>query len=208
MKNKFTCLNVMRRFFFTAVVLLSVSVLCAQERDSARKFVFPKHEIKISYGDAITVNQIWEETQYKTNFKSNLSISYSYRHKKWLWFGINVVHYIGAPIDYHVREYDVDNNYTDYQYTTKDYGFGLIPAIRFSYLNKENTTLYSGIEMAYQWIQTHTDGVPNKKAEGLSGHVTYFGCSFYLGKSQKVFLGGEMGYGCRGIFNIHAGYRF
>ena len=176
----------MKRIIFITVILLASSVLYAQEKDNKSTFVFPKHEIKISYGDALNTNDEWE-----THYKANLSISYSYRYLKWFWFGISVVNYIGKPINYDVREYDVNGKYTDYRYTTKDYGFGFFPAIRFSYLNREKTTLYSGFELyGCSWIKTHTDGIQNKMEKTLSAHFTYFGWSSYLDKKRKVFIGG------------------
>jgi len=193
----------MKQAIIIAAFLLHISNLFAQIKDSTSIFVFPKHETKISYGDALNTNQEWE-----THYKANLSISYLYRHKKWLWFGINVVNYIGKPIHYDVREYNVNGKYTDYRYTTKDHGFGFIPAVRFSFLNKEKTTLYGGIEIGYSLIKTHTDGIPNKLEGVSSGQVTYFGWSSYLGENRKVVIGGEVGVGNRGIINIHAGYRF
>ena len=199
----------MKKTVFIAVILVCTSALYAQEKDSTNKFVFPRHEIKISLGDAFHTNEMWESNEmWKTHCKANLSISYSYRCLKWLWFGINVVNYIGTQNVYNIREYNVENNYVDYQYKTKDYGFGLIPEVRFSYLNREKITLYSGIAFGYSFMIQNTDGEPSKRGGLPSYQVSIFAFSCYFGKKQKIFMGGELGAGNRGIFNIHGGYRF
>jgi hypothetical protein len=199
-----------KQIIFITVILLASSALHAQKRDSTSTFVFSKHEIKLSYGDAFNaMADTMDIIMNNAHFKANFTISYAYRHKKWLWFGINAVNYIGKPIRYDMREYDVNGKYVDYRYTTKDHGFGFLPAIRFSYLNREKTTLYSGIEVfGCFWIKSHTDGMPNKMEKTLAYHLTYFGWSSYLDESRKVFIGGELGAGYRGVINIHGGYRF
>ena len=191
----------MKRITLIAVILLPTLVLNAQEK-SADQIFFPKHEVKISYGDALNANQEWE-----TYYAGNLSVSYSYRCLKWLWFGINAVNYFGKIKNYYVREYDMKNNYSDYHYKTKDSGFGLLPEVRFSYKNKDYVTFYSGIAIGYSLIKNHPNGLSNLEGKTMV-QVTYFGWSFYFDKNQNFFMGGELGTGVRGILNVHAGYRF
>ena len=186
----------MKRIISISVILLSTLALYAQDA------VFFKHELKASFGDPLNVNQEW-----KTHYAGNLSISYSYRCLKWLWFGVNVVNYIGNTKYYYAREYDAENNYSDYHYKTKDIGFGLLPEVRFSYCNKKQTILYSGIAIGYSVIKNHPNGLSNIKGMRMA-QATYFGCSFYFGKNQNFFMGSEIGVGVRGIINGHAGYRF
>ena len=193
----------MKKTFFVIIFLFFVIDLYSQEKDSVNKFVFPKHEVKVSFGDPMNINESWE-----TYYCGTLSVSYLYRIKKWLWVGTNVFNYIGMVNYYSLREYDTENNYTDYQYNTRDYGFGLIPEIRFSYLNKNKATLYSGLALGYSLIKSYTNGIPNKIAGKATAQVTIFGYSGYFGKNKKIFMGGEWGCGCKGMFSIHAGYRF
>jgi hypothetical protein len=68
-----------------------------------RSYPFYDHEIKISFGDPLNTNQSWQ-----TDYVGSLSVSYSYCHLKWLWFGINAVNYIGTAKHYNLREYVVD----------------------------------------------------------------------------------------------------
>ena len=187
----------MKRIIFTAFILFFSLVLHAQKDND-----FYKHEVKLSVGDAINANQ-----ELETHYAGNLSISYSYRYLKWLWFGINTVSYFGDTKYYYVREYDVESNYSDYHYKTKDKGFGLLPEVRFSYSNKNKKTLYSGIAIGYSVIKNHTDGLSNIERR-IMAQFTMFGCSFYFGKNQNLFMGGEFGTGSKGIFNFHGGYRF
>ena len=192
----------MKRIVFIAVALFFISALFAQEKDSTTKFAFPRHEVKASLGDVMYLNENWAYC------RGNLSISYSYRCLKWLWFGVQTVGYIPVPNYYDIREYDVNNNYIDSRYITKDYGFGFLPNIRFSYLNRKKTTLYSTIAVGYSILKTHTAGIPNKPEWILSGNITLFGFSCYFGKNQKIFMGGEMTVGNIGFISIHGGYRF
>jgi len=197
----------MKKIIFAVAILLFTSALFAQGNDSISKFVFPRHEIKVSFGDAINTNQMWKSNcNLVTNCMGNLSISYSYRCLKWLWFGINAIHHIGKRYD--IREYDAENNFSDYEYAIKCYGFGLIPEIRFSYLNRKRVTLYSGIAVGYSLMINNIDDTPYKMKGLLSYHTTIFAFSCYFGKNQKIFMGGELGEGHRGIFIIHGGYRF
>jgi len=192
----------MKRIIFTAFILLSTSVLSAQN-DSVNRFVFPKHEVKLSFGIPDEINPGWDAYYYGT-----LAISYSYRHLKWLWFGINVFDYVGIKQHYHLREYNMGSDYVDYNYRTRDYGFGLVPEIRLSYLNKEKIILYSGFGVGCSLIKRHIDGLSQKIEFKGTGQITLFGWSVYFGKKQKAFWGTELGVGHKGMLSIHGGYKF
>ena len=95
----------MKRIIVIAVVLLSTSVLYAQN-DS----VFLKHELRVSLGDAIVTSINRLDGGNYTNF----SFSYFYRFDEISWIGINYINYFGNKVYYDWREYDVHGKFKDF----------------------------------------------------------------------------------------------
>ena len=189
----------MKRVVLIAVILLSVSLLCAQKDSS-----FYRHEVKVSVGPSF-VSAFWlqDEMCY-----ANLSISYFYRPMKWLWVGGNFINLFGDKIYYFIREYNDDGTYSDFSKSKTKYCAIIAPEIRFSYLNRKNIIAYFALSGGVGW----ENGFDNKwhKYPKITPYfqVTYFGISGNFGKNYNIFFGGELGIGMKGLASIHAGYRF
>ena len=189
----------MKRILIITVILFSTSVLCAQKDTS-----FYRHEVKASAGLSF-ITSLWLQ---EDGTIANFSVSYSYRPLKWLWGGVNGINYFGERIYYDWREYDVNGNYKDFSTSKIKYCFVIAPEIRFSYLNRESIILYSALSAGVGWEDGYGDRY-NKYPHTFSYfHVTLFGISGNLGRNKNIFIGGELGIGMKGFFQIHAGYRF
>ena len=191
----------MRQIVFIVVVLLSTLISYAQE-----DVAFYKHEVRLSYGIMSLPNgfgiDIW---------KGGFTATYMYRVVKWFWIGGNVNwQFPSDPEYYRWREYDTDNTFKDFEISKRDKFFAIAPEFRFTYANLKWATLYSALSFGYG---IHT-GINRKNLlnDSLDDYWywnnTFFGANFHLGKKQNVFVGVESGVGFKGIYNIHAGYRF
>ena len=194
----------MKRIFFITAILLSTSVLYAQ-KDS----IFYKHEVKVSCGGAILPSLFWNLfCGIDGVFYVNVSASYLYRPVKWFWIGGNFVNYIGNRIDYNWREYDVNGNYRDFSKSKLKYCAAIAPEIRFSFLNKKEVILYGALSGGVGFVDGYESRYDKYPKMVPYFQITWFGFSCNFGKNQNFFLGGEVGAGLKGLFNIHGGYRF
>jgi len=188
----------MKRIIVIAIILLSASVLYAQDND-----VFHKHEIRAAFGDAAVTSSLRLEKE--VNF-TNLSFSFFNYPGKSYSIGINFVNYFGEKTYYNWREYDVDGSFKDFSKSKMKYCVIIAPEIRFSYLNRKAVILYgsfsggAGFENGYD---TRNQKYPKTLFPCL--HLTLFGMSCNFG---NIFLGSELGVGFKGLGSLHAGYRF
>jgi len=154
---------------------------------------YPKHEVKFSLSE-----EIFPGIYFTGHF--TYSLSYYYRYKKWLWFGVNInaLPYKNWIFNGYNGEIEIETGL----YKSKDYlHISLTPSIRLSYLNNPYITLYSALETGIG-ANVRTN-IPNNKIVRVS-QFTLFG--FSVGK--KFFVGGEIGNGHKGFGFINAGYRF
>lgn len=119
--------------------------------------------------------------------------NYRYYVKTWLSFGLDCT-FEGARI----RNYSQDNR----QLTGARnlYTFAVMPAIRFSYLNRPVVRLYSGLQAGCYMIVS-TDVEPQLT---FGGNITLFGVS--VGK--RLFGYAEINFGMKGLVQAGLGYRF
>jgi len=189
----------MKRIVFTAITMLSTSVLYAQKDTS-----FYRHEVRASFGEAISC-MIWLQNEA---YYANFSVAYFYRSVKWFWVGGNFVNYFGEKLYYNWREYYSDGSFKDFSESKIKYAAAIAPEIRFSFLNKRAIILYGALSAGIGW----ENGYDNKQQKYPRVfpyfHLTYFGLSANFGKKNNIFLGGEVGIGFKGIFSMHGGYRF
>ena len=188
----------MKKLCLISVLIFAIN-LYSQEKDSTSKFVFPKHEVKLSYGIMAIPNSItkmFEEDICKGGFTAN----YMYRVAKWFWVGGNINWQFPSEMEqrYYWWQYNAEN----FEISQVNHFFAIAPEFRLSYVNKKYVTLYSAFSAGYG-IQT---GISKDKYYYLN--VTLFGGNFHIGKNQNFFVGGEVGMGFKGILSIHGGYRF
>jgi len=191
----------MKRIIVAAIISLFASVLYAQ-----KDTVFHKHEIRVSYGDAVVTSMTRLESD---NFYSdNISFSYYYCQEKNFWIGVNFVNYFGEKTYYDWREYDVNGSFQDFYKSKMKYSAIIAPEIRLSCVNEKAIILYGalsggiGIENGYD---TREQKYPNIFP---CFHLTCFGFSCNFGEDKNIFLGCELGIGFKGLVSIHGGFRF
>ncbi|MDR0873467.1 MAG: hypothetical protein LBN27_08400 [Prevotellaceae bacterium] len=121
------------------------------------------------------------------------SVSYYYGVQKWFW--------VGAMLTYDYFNMPDWNDYADETLNNRRIYFhylGFAPAIRFSYVNKPKLKLYSGVAAGVGIV------IEGGNVNVLPcPQVTYIGFSY----GQKLYFGGEIGLGFKGIFNLNVGYR-
>ncbi|MDR1792721.1 MAG: hypothetical protein LBR36_04695 [Bacteroidales bacterium] len=192
-----------------AVVIFWFTVICVgfawsqetqQNEVKAQQWQFHRHEIRCSYSWNILPTVFWC-TQYNHFLYGTLTVSYLYRPLKWLWIGADVVNYFGEETFYW-REYDFNGAVRNYSKEKFHYGIGIAPVVRFSYLNKKHITLYSGLSFGAAYLFSY---IPQTKNYW---QVTMIGANGAIGKNANFILGGEIGFGFKGFFNINAGYSF
>jgi len=195
----------MKRIIFTAIILLFTSVLFAQEKDSTNKFVFPKHEVRLSYGINSLPNGI--RMDEKDIWKGGFTATYMYRVVKWFWVGGNFNWQFPSDTKYYTwREYYADGSFSDFKISGTHKFFAIAPEFRFSFLNKKWVTLYGSFSIGYGM---YTKALPNDILNDYwFWNVTCIGVNIHIGKKQNFFAGCELGAGFKGTMMVHAGYRF
>ena len=172
------------------VKFVNFKIKCVSIHESSST-TFPRHEIKLSVGDAWLFSTIH---LYRAKSYLNLSVAYNYRLLKWLWVGGNFVNYFGKTWSFS---------------ESKMYYCAVIaPEIRFSFLNTPKVIFYGTLSGGVGLENGYDDGWQKYPNAFFYLQITYFGFSCSLGKNNNFFLGGELGIGHRGLFNFHGGYRF
>ena len=190
----------MKQIIIIAIILLSTSVLFAQEDAD-----FYKHEVRVSHGDTFVTSEVRLE---KGMSYTNFSFAYFYRPEKFFWLGVNVVNYFGEKIHHDWREYYANGSFKDFSKSKMKNCIFIAPEIKLSFVNKKMVILYGalsggiGLENGYD---TQKQKYPNISP---CLHITYFGLSGNLGKNNNIVIGGELGVGFKGLGSVHAGYRF
>ena len=182
----------MKRIIIITVILFSTLVLSAQKKTD-----FYRHEARFSYGILVIPN-------YYGGFTAN----YMYHVSKWLWVGANINWQFPSDIeDYRWREYYIDDTFKDFEISKRDKFFAIAPEFRFSHTNLKWATLYSALSAGYG-IHTGIKKSPLDDFDYWYWNITLFGGNFHIGKKQNIIVGGELGLGFKGVYTIHAGYRF
>jgi len=189
----------MKRFILTVVFFLSIFLLFAQKDTT-----FYKHEVRGTAGPSFaTAFWLQGEMCY-----ANFSVAYLYRPVKWFWVGGIFVNYFGDILNYKWREYRPDGSFRDFSKDKIKYCAAIAPEIRFSYLNKKGIILYAAFSAGIAL----EDGYDSKNYQYPKIlpylQITFFGLNCNFGINKNIFLGGEVGFGVKGIVNIHGGYRF
>lgn len=199
-----------------SVLLLLLSIpfglgLFAQEAGSDWRQTFNRHEFSLGVGDPAMANltrtvhfsnntaSSWLEIPTYTNVRTTLPVTFAYRFRllKWLW--------LGGDISYCGFFGDSRNIYTEEPvYRYRENAVCIMPSIRFSYLNREHVTLYSGFASGLKFGASESY---NKKDfyVRLPFQLTLFGVS---AGSQSWFGFAELGVGYEGFAKAGFGYRF
>ena len=176
---------------------------------------FKRHEFTFGVGDPGRANshrnrigtepnyfpEVWLQRQISCgNIYSTCPITLGYRYRvlKWLWVGGDIS-YCGLYGTF--RNLDTDQKVGVY----RDHFISIMPAVRFSYLNREHVTLYSGIAGGY--ALEYGKSYPDYKFHNnhIALNCTLFGVS---AGSQRWFGFAEIGWRFKGYANAGFGFRF
>ena len=213
----------MRKIGLLSVLLFSMfAVAFAQEEEQDWRQVFPRHELSIGIGDPAFANlqrgSIWEKLlwchpdryqgdnlgdwfdpgTYHSNYIATcpISVGYMYRLRKFLWVG-GSVSYMGV----FGKVFDARDDSFLYNHTETQ--IALLPAVRFSYLNKKYVTLYSGISTGFLLNFEKENGLMD-----VYFHPTLQVTAFGVSAGRKFFGYTEVGWGYKGFITAGIGYRF
>jgi len=185
----------MKKLFFILALICCVSAANAQDTIYVRevtKVNYLQHDIAFSFGDGLVLSGF----DLYDSFGS-YSFAYHYGMKRWLSFGGYVNYTPVREYNYHWDDYYY---YNDYRTTFISHYLSLNVSLRFTYLNIPNMMLYSGVSLGFGQVFSKE----NKMRMFPSGQMTFIGFSF----GKKFYIGGEVGFGTKGIFNTNIGYRF
>jgi hypothetical protein len=136
-----------------------------------------------------------------TRIVPTFSFNYHYRAIKWLWVG-GLTTVSGLHNTWHDRFTDEVTGHGSEVHIT------LMPDLRFSYLNREHVTLYSGFGLGLNMKlmkDPHLYGEKTQSYYGLAYQLTAFGVK----AGAKHWFGDlELGYGDKGIISAGFGYEF
>ena len=208
-----------RLFLFLIIVSLGWN-LSAQKDTLSWKQTLKRHDIQIGIGDPIlpaiatghikshldyyyepTASDWFSPDAYRCVFWTpNISVGYKYRLAKWFWLGATVS-YTGLYDVYYDR---ITNKKVS---SESDHIITIMPSVRFSWLNKEIVTLYSGLSVGYAIDIYHSNYLYPRYTDcehGAFFQLTAVGV--HVGRKWYGFA--EIGMGIQGFFQAGFGYNF
>lgn len=140
-----------------------------------------------------------------------ISGSYHYRVTPWFWVGLSM-NYAHYTKNINVRYAWDDPSAMRVEGTRSYHLLGIMPDIRFSYLNRPHVTLYSGLSVG---VDLHIPG----KYEGNETYKDYYPDPLFYSAFQATLFGVkaggshwfgsfELGAGYKGIASLGVGYEF
>lgn len=140
-----------------------------------------------------------------------ISGSYYYRVTPWFWVGLSM-NYAHYTKNIKVRYAWDDPSAMRVEGTRSYHLLGIMPDIRFSYLNRPHVTLYSGLSIG---VNLHIPG----KYEGNETYKDYYPDPLFYSAFQATLFGVkaggshwfgsfELGAGYKGIASLGVGYEF
>ena len=189
----------MKKVTLLLLLIICVSAIYAQTDSNKTSSNLPKNEFQVGMGDALmSLGLINKDFAEANDLSPAFSLSFHSRIKSWLWFGVSFVY---------LRQgngvFTVDNTYF---FSGNANMIALMPSIRFSYINKANLLLYSGGQIGVYWCSYERPIAFDSKLNeiNLFGQITALGFTY----GKNFYIGAEIGFGGKGIFNFVAGYRF
>ena len=204
---------------------MAACMAVAQEEQDWRQ-VFPRHELSLSVGDPEFAS--WQRgflferllfdrsNRYLWSFHEEeagswfnpipyysdyiatcpISLGYMFRLRKFLWLG-GSVSYMG------IFSVACDARDNSFLYNHRETQIAILPAVRFSYLNKKYVTLYSGVSTGFLLNFECEDGNTD-----IYFHPTFQLTAFGVSVGRKFFGFTELGIGYKGFIHGGIGYRF
>jgi hypothetical protein len=184
----------MNKTILSLLVFIAISAGINAQNSEA---TLPSREFQAGIGDAMSIygNFLGNELYMSS---PTLSLSYHQRINSWLWYG--------ATLAYNA------NHYNDYNLKIKQNirTLSFAPSLRFSYVNKPNLLMYSGLQAGFSWQKFYNTDIDGKLDNQYSNQIWFLGqaTAFGITFGKDFFIGGEVGFGHKGILNFVAGYRF
>lgn len=210
--KRFIIRKMMKKSLFLLLLCVPFGMgLFAQGDGSDWRQTFNRHEFSLSVGDPTFANRTrfvtfsatrggsWLEIPTTTDVYTSLPITLGYRYRllKWLW--------LGGDISYCGFYGTSRNIYTEEPvYRYRENTVCIMPAIRFSYLNREHVTLYGGFASGLKFGFSKAYNERHSYVR-LPFQLTLFGIS---AGSQRWFGFAEFGVGNEGFAKAGFGYRF
>ena len=172
-----------------------------------------KHEFKLEVSGVLTMRRLQlpivspgVESYESTNslMRPIVSFCYHYRVAPWFWIGIS------TNYSYYSKGFVHDDRV---ERTRSYHLLGIMPDVRFSYLNRPHVTLYSGISVG---VDLH---IPGKYNNGNEMYEDIFPDPLFYSAIQATLFGVkaggkhwfgsfEFGAGYKGIASLGVGYEF
>lgn len=224
----------MKKFIISFIIICMSWGLVAQEAPSWKQEL-PRHDVYLGIGDPLVAGVLTgrfeffskcgglftkcSEDEYIPDWFAldsyskglfatpTISIGYQYRLAKWFWLG-GTFSYTG----FYEAKYERISNLKCSSYNS--HLISILPEARFSWLNKEKVTMYSGfgLGLAIYTDDTHySDKFYSPKPRtwdetsyAPAFHLTAVG--IHVGKKWYGFA--ELGFGYKGIIQAGFGYNF
>ena len=193
----------MKKLFLLLFVAVCINANAQTENKKVVDNALPKHDIRLEMGESMRMFKLYDE-DIVDDMSPTFSTSYHNRILKWLWMGAAISYNQKASVTYRLFS-DDDLVYLNDFRTLHQLSFA--PSVRFSYFDKYNLFMYSGVQFGMCWqkdpmLYSGKSGGVNYI--GMFGQLTLFGITY----GKDFYLGGEIGFGNKGLFNFTAGYRF
>jgi hypothetical protein len=186
---------------FALTGILPLFMSAQTESNKTTNSSLHQNELQVEMGESLGLLHLFDIID--NDFSPTISLSYHNRVLKRLW--------IGASLGY-----NQDGDYTSYvesingnvilENFTRIHRLSFVPSIKFSYFDKKNLTMYLGGQAGMCWLSYSNPksnfGEVNEL--GLFLQLTAFGINY----GKNFYIGGEIGFGHKGLFNFTAGYRF
>ncbi len=193
--------NMKKLFLSAAVVLLSLSAF-AQD--------YKQNEVQFEVGEALNIYSEYIDNDNKTtqNMSPSLSLGYYRFATKNIAYGFTAG-YI------HTDRFSMNfiSDITGYPAFDDMNSFFFAPTFKWAYYNKPNLQMYLGAQLGMKFdksvVRVDNNNVDNEKRfnqtkTSLYGQFTAFGISY----GRNFYIGGEIGFGYKGMINLTTGYRF
>lgn len=211
----------MKKIVSLLAFLTFALTVSAQDAVPPLKAQFPRHDVQFSIGDLVvpalysggiiffglryevpSAHRWFGPDEYGGGLVATPSMNFSYRYRvaKWFWVG-GTVSYTGFYRTYYDRVTGLKSR------SDNAHVFSIMPAVRFSWLNKELVTLYSGVALGYTLCayEGRADGALMREAVSYCGfQLTCVGVE--VGKKWYGFA--ESGVGVQGFVQAGFGYHF
>ena len=205
----------MKKVILLLFMAVCINVNAQTENKKVEDNSLPNNELQLEFGEGMFILNHYVNgfantkfSEMKNNLSPTLSLSFHKRANKWLWYGASLSYQNNYRSIYYITDYGDGDVYYNFLYdNVKTFAFA--PSVRFSYVNKENLTMYSGAQLGMSY-QKCTRKYPENSFYNKANivNVFYQATLFGISYGKKFYIGGEIGYGNKGLLNLTAGYRF